>query len=33
MTLVNDPDSKAREEIVRRDLGNVLHPIVPHKQL
>ena len=33
MTLVNEPDSIMREEIVRRDLGNVLHPIVPHKQL
>jgi taurine-pyruvate aminotransferase len=33
MTLANEPDSAARATIVQRDLGNVLHPIVPHKQL
>ena len=33
MTLANEPDSAARDAIVQRDLGNVLHPIVQHKQL
>jgi taurine-pyruvate aminotransferase len=33
MTLVNEPDSTARNAIVQRDLSNVLHPIVQHKQL
>jgi taurine-pyruvate aminotransferase len=33
MTLANDPDVAARDAIVQRDLGNVLHPIVQHKQL
>ena len=33
MTLANEPDSTARNAIVQRDLSNVLHPIVPHKQL
>ena len=33
MTLANDPASEARDAVVQRDLGNVLHPIVQHKQL
>ena len=33
MTLANEPDITARNAIVQRDLGNVLHPIVQHKQL
>jgi hypothetical protein len=33
MTLANEPDSAARDAIVQRDLDNVLHPIVQHKQL
>src|SRR5271154_4624579 len=33
MRLANEPDSTARNAIVQRDLSNVLHPIVPHKQL
>jgi len=33
MTLANEPDVAAREAIVQKDLGNVLHPIVQHKQL
>ena len=33
MTLANEPDISARNAIVQRDLGNVLHPIVQHKQL
>jgi taurine-pyruvate aminotransferase len=33
MTLVNEPDRTARNAIVQRDLSNVLHPIVQHKQL
>src|ERR1700682_3309531 len=31
MTLANEPDVAAREAIVQKDLGNVLHPIVQHK--
>jgi taurine-pyruvate aminotransferase len=33
MTLANQPDLAARDAIVQQDLGNVLHPIVQHKQL
>src|SRR5271163_4226736 len=33
MRLANEPDSAARDAIVRRDLSNVLHPILQHKQL
>ena len=33
MALVNEPDSTGRDAIVQRDLSNVLHPIVQHKQL
>lgn len=33
MTLANEPDAAARNAIVEKDLGNVLHPIVQHKQL
>src|SRR5580704_14682366 len=33
MSLLNSPDPAAREAVVRRDLGNVLHPIVQHKVL
>jgi adenosylmethionine-8-amino-7-oxononanoate aminotransferase len=33
MTLANEPDGAARDVIVQKDLGNVVHPIVPHKQL
>ena len=33
MSLANTPDPAARQAIVRRDLDNVLHPIVQHKVL
>src|SRR3954467_93524 len=33
MSLSNSPDPAVREAVVRRDLGNVLHPIVQHKLL
>jgi taurine-pyruvate aminotransferase len=33
MSISNSPDPAAREAVVRRDLGNVLHPIVQHKVL
>jgi taurine-pyruvate aminotransferase len=33
MSLANSPDPAVREAVVRRDLGNVLHPIVQHKVL
>jgi taurine-pyruvate aminotransferase len=33
MTLSNAPDPALREAVVRRDLGNVLHPIVQHRTL
>src|SRR6476660_2210452 len=33
MTLANETDVTARNAIVEKDLGNVLHPIVQHKQL
>jgi taurine-pyruvate aminotransferase len=33
MSLSNSPDPAVREEVVQRDLGNVLHPIVQHKVL
>ena len=33
MMLANDPAFQARDAVVQRDLGNVLHPIVQHKQL
>jgi taurine-pyruvate aminotransferase len=33
MSLSNSPDPAVREAVVRRDLGNVLHPIVQHKVL
>jgi taurine-pyruvate aminotransferase len=33
MSLPNSPDPAIREAVVRQDLSNVLHPIVPHKLL
>src|SRR5579871_334987 len=33
MSLPNSPDPALREAVVRQDLGNVLHPIVQHRQL
>ena len=33
MSLTNSPDPAIREAVVRRDLDNVLHPIVQHKTL
>jgi taurine-pyruvate aminotransferase len=33
MTLGNETENAARAEIVDRDLSNVLHPILPHRQL
>lgn len=33
MTLANGSDITVRDAIIQRDLGNVLHPIVQHKQL
>jgi len=33
MSLTNAPDPAFRQEVVRRDLDNVLHPIVQHRML
>jgi taurine-pyruvate aminotransferase len=33
MSLTNVPDPTIRQDIVKQDLGNVLHPIVQHKML
>ena len=33
MSLTNAPDPEFRQAVVRRDLDNVLHPIVQHRML
>ena len=33
MSLTNAPDPEFRQSVVRRDLDNVLHPIVQHRML